>query len=1513
LYVTTLKYKHIKKLKKIGLIVLLVIISLPTGLFFLINSDRVQNKVAEKVTVWLSKELGNHISLSHVRVSWFNRVTVTDLYVTGLRGDTILYAPEIIGRLNLFAFSSRQISIRKAILRRADIRFALDPERDEINIKFIIEKLKSKDSSDVAPRWDFDIQHIELDDCRFSFTNPTKTFDRPFGMDYANLRISHLNLHVSDFRPGNESEKGVRFRIRKLACSEQCGLEVRSLSADFFVNSSHLSFKDVHIITDASEIRADDVSFVFRSFQDFGNGQFISKVNMNINVTASKVDFCELSCFVPVFGEYPSFALMTGTVTGTIDNLKGENIHITCGSRSNVQCNFDLKGLPDIRSTFIYADVADLTTCPADMEQIRTSRAETGHIILPETMKRLKEIRFVGNFTGFFDDFVTYGTFSTNLGNLSTDLAIKPVAAEDTSFTFRGKLNTEQFHLGQLLKQPSIGKITMNGMVEGVASGPGNIRATIEGLIKSVYLKDYSYRDISVNGAINNRMYDGKLSIDEPNIKMDFSGKVDLTNPAVPSFDFWANVERAKLYPLKLADEDTSSFVSFSITAGFSGTNIDNVMGDFRLENSLIRRKNREIEINNLLLFTKNIKDTNSFILRSDILDAEIFGQYQFLKLPESFLSLVKNYAPAWSASSTDPDSLSQNKFRFEAEFKDTEKLTYFFLDEFHIMKGSRLEGIYNPSQKDVQFALTVPSMYFNGKIWRDFFVTGATKDTVFQLTAGSRIFKWNRNISFENFSLMLNAQSDSVDVSVSWNNWDSVLNKGALHSRVFFENRTKGKIPLISIFTDPGQITTSGDRWAITHQGILIDSSRIAINNLQIKRPGQEIAVAGVISTQEEDKLLVNVKNVNLSVLNSSLQFKNMMFGGTANGTVSLSNLYRIPVLVSDMHVKDFSLNGGLFGDTNLSAAWNASDRNVYVDAESLLNDLRTLYAHGNYNISGKNLNFDIQVENAPATVFQPYIENIFTNMEGAVSIQAQLTGTVDAPLLNGTARLQNTALTLDYTKTRYSCSGNADIRNNVVLFNDIQIQDRFGNTGKLNGSITAQHLRTLQLNIQLNTGNLEVLNTTERDNESFYGKAFAGGNIRITGNPNDLTMNINVRTAKNTLFNIPIVSNEDVAHTSFISFVDHTVRPRKYATNFRKRYRPAGSAGEAQEEQKTTINLSVDVTPEAEVQLIFDSKIGDIVRAKGTGNISLNITNNRFDMFGTYVVEEGDYLFTVQNVFNKHFVLEKGGMITWNGSPTDALLNLKAKYTTKPPLSDLMGSVNENGVNRSVVVECVLHITNKLTDPNVRFELVMPNAQQEIRSFLSAATNTDEELSQQFLWLLIMNRFYVEPSMSVKNTENPSGSSGVETMALGTASEFMTSQLSRMLSQWSNNFDVNLSYHPGMGTEGQNFGMDLSTDVWSIHVNYEVGGMKAAETSSNVLGDFTFDAKLNKSGKLRFKAFNRSNEQYFIQAPYTQGIGLLYREDFNRVKDIFFRKKEETEWLLQEKDKPDETPGNG
>ena len=58
-------------------------------------------------------------------------------------------------------------------------------------------------------------------------------------------------------------------------------------------------------------------------------------------------------------------------------------------------------------------------------------------------------------------------------------------------------------------------------------------------------------------------------------------------------------------------------------------------------------------------------------------------------------------------------------------------------------------------------------------------------------------------------------------------------------------------------------------------------------------------------------------------------------------------------------------------------------------------------------------------------------------------------------------------------------------------------------------------------------------------------------------------------------------------------------------------------------------------------------------------------------------------------------------------------------------------------------IPVEPQLNLSGNLFNPVVGFNIYLPNADEETRTYLRNAITTEEELSQQFLYLLVMNSF--------------------------------------------------------------------------------------------------------------------------------------------------------------------------
>ena len=217
------------------------------------------------------------------------------------------------------------------------------------------------------------------------------------------------------------------------------------------------------------------------------------------------------------------------------------------------------------------------------------------------------------------------------------------------------------------------------------------------------------------------------------------------------------------------------------------------------------------------------------------------------------------------------------------------------------------------------------------------------------------------------------------------------------------------------------------------------------------------------------------------------------------------------------------------------------------------------------------------------------------------------------------------------------------------------------------------------------------------------------------------------------------------------------------------------------------------------------------------------------------------------------------------------------------------------DDAFKERIPVECLLSLSEKLMNPVIKFDINLPTADEETKEYLKLAINTEEELSRQFLYLLVMNSFYPDPEMYVSSgsqgtpLSDPKGAAAIGV----TTSEMLSNQLSKWLSQISNDFDIGFNYRPGNEVTPQEVEFALSTQLLNDKVvlngNVDMRENLSSTKASKISGDFNIDFKLTE--KLRFKVFNRSNNNllYDVGASNTQGFGIFFRRDFDRLKDFF------------------------
>jgi hypothetical protein len=484
-------------------------------------------------------------------------------------------------------------------------------------------------------------------------------------------------------------------------------------------------------------------------------------------------------------------------------------------------------------------------------------------------------------------------------------------------------------------------------------------------------------------------------------------------------------------------------------------------------------------------------------------------------------------------------------------------------------------------------------------------------------------------------------------------------------------------------------------------------------------------------------------------------------------------------------------------------------------------------------------------------------------------------LNGMLAAPQLTGYADVSNGGLYVDYLGTQYQIEDRIWIEPDRFVFDELKLRDEKNNEAKIHGYIGHQAFGDWTFNLlgDLEKEPLLVLNTTEEQNQDYYGRAYATGNFKINGDLEKLNFDIALKTRVGTKLMMPMASSGDEEIGQFIQFV----KPDQI-----KEEPPLDLSG-------ISLNIQIDVTPDAELSIIFDEAVGDVMKGRGQGHLSMGISKlSTFDMYGQIEIVSGNYLFTLANLINKDFSVQPGGTISWYGDPYNAELKLAAVYKVNASLSDILADANQTG--QRVPVDLLMNLTGKMLNPNVAFDIKLPSADPMTKSRFEAIMSNEQEKNRQAFSLLVLRQFMSPPNI-VKSAD-ASTNFGVA----ANTTELLSSQISNWLSQISDDFNLGFNYRSGDQISNEEIALALSTQLFDNRVqlsgNFGVSkGNAINQQPSNYIGDVKVEYLLTKDGKLKLMAYNESNNYRDIttqQSPYTQGVGLVYQQDFDHLKEL-------------------------
>ncbi len=1438
----------------------------------------VQTYLTQKIAERLSKQFNTTISIKGVSITFFNKILLKDVLIEDQKRDSLLFVHELSASIDSFSIKKRFVAINTLKLQKTLLNLSFDAG-GKPNYQFLLGNSQKKDSTENdSLNFGLILKKFDFSNARIQYAFVDSTGPRNISLDDVSFDVSDLKL----------DENNVAFNVNSFKLNDRKEFNLENFSAKFRTTKDSIVINQLKAKTPDSEITELNFS-VDKS--DMNKKIDLKKLKIFLSLKQSFISLKDIGLLVPDLKGMDEKIEISGQISGRLADLKGKNIALSIRKNTRLAFDFYLSGLPDIASTYMHID---LKQSFADLNELTNVKLPDNfpltQVKLPEQFNNAGIIEYNGNFTGFLSDFVAYGTFKSKWGVLTTDLSFVPTTGDNLKIN--GKVKTVNFKLQELTQTDLLEKVTFNGNIKGFLNQQNHdFSATLTGKIDSLTMNDYQYKNFELSGDIENKQFKGSLTANDPNLKFQFNGEFNLNIP-IPVFNFEMMVEKANLKALKLIKGFNESNVSFALNANFTGNNIDNLAGSIHFKEGSYQNENGSLVFNNFDLKTFNEMEP-VLQIRSDFFDADIRGKYQLHNLHSTILKIISNYLPSTGLSYS--DQRTYNNFDFKFNLKDINRFTRVLIPDLKIEPGT-IEGSINSEKNRMTVNALFPQVKFQNTVLQKLRLN-IDGDSKLHVRNKVDELDFGEQLKIYNLSLTADASDDVLDSKITWNNYESVTYSGILNtSTKFLKQKNK---PHIDISIKPSRLYLADSLWLLNSALVSIDSSFIKINKLKISNKTQSITADGAINKNQTDKLNLIFSQVDLKSFNQFIG-DDLELKGELDGILSIFDIYNQPLFLSDLKVGKLSLLGQPLGEAKIQSRWNPEDKEINGDLLLNSDKKELLHAYGTYNPEQDSLSVYTNFNHFSLLILQPLLGSSFTNFHGDATGEVWIHGPSGHIKHDGALYAENAGLMLTDLRANYTFSDSARFSNDKIIFPNIKVHDDYGNTGIFSGTIQHQTFSKMIYDLSVKTekgGKILAINTTPEINQQFYGKMFGSGNVKITGKGDQILISGAARTEKGTEMNIYLEYEDDAQEYDFLTFISHGYKPQQTETN------------RIIDDSDVQMKFDVQITPEAKAQLIYNSQIGDVIKSQGSGNLQVNIDNNyNISLYGQYTVDQGDYLFTLKNVINKKFDIERGGTIEWNGDPVVATINLNAIYKLKASLSELLANTQKTSYTQRVPVMCKINLTKNLTNPDIKFNIELPTTESGIRDEVAQYINSEEDMNKQILSLLVLGKFYTPEYLrgSYSNMGN--------NLVGSTASELFSNQLSNWLSKISNDFDIGVNYRPGNQITNDEVELALSTQIFNdrVSINGNIGNNSSQKTTTNgnaLVGDADINVKLTNNGKLQFKAYNHANNNLIYEtSPYTQGIGLSYREDFNtfdelwqKVKHVFKRKNSRSKQKYQ------------
>lgn len=1360
----------------------------------------------------------------------------------------------------------------------------------EQNISYNKNDNTKPDLSFIDTDFFLEIENINVEEGNIQYINRnsnTSITQNKFNQN--NIQLSNLTGVIGNFQLLDDT---LKLTNTILSFKEQCGLEVQSLKTDFTMQPKLMLFDALNLKIPGSNLK-NSIALKFRNtdaFEDFEN-----KVQLSGKLFDSYLTLNSIKTFIPAenlarLSEkfLKEKIAINGRIIGSINNLKSKQLQLSVGETQQFNGDIVLQNIMDIENATIFSDSIFIET--------NLNYLNENLVKLPKQVAAINKVIYNGSLNGGLDSLLINGSIDSDYGlaNANILLQLKKQTA------YKGTVAVADFNLKPFLAddKQKIENVTATIEIDGSGDNINTINTLLKAYISKATYNNETYEKIAFNGKLDQRKFMGSLISQANNLNVEAIGYVDLKNEE-PVIKLKTTINEVDLKALKLSKQPF--VIKAKTDIDFAGQDIDEITGNFGIEELTIVTGGKTYDIGDLnVSSTKNAGGEKIVQLKSTPMQAQVEGNFSFKDIHLVLQQIVNNYISytIWDKPKFSKDSYAM----FNIDINDETLLKQYTNKAVALNGLTNIKGNFNSKNNSLNLNIENTQLTIDNNSFNGIKLEALTDGDVLKISSSIDTLYTIDSIKVENIRLTGDVKNDIFDFNIKTANNETP-------NRVDLNGQLAVAFDTLNLDLGSSKIFINNQFWEANSGTIKFAApDYLYIESLSLAQKFQSVFIKNLPGLDGKSTTIIEANGLDLNDFAALAGPGKLKLKGKVNGDILVEDIFNLPAIEGLFTVNDFYYGNTFLGDFKFEAKKTPGTEKLFTKIE-LLDTLNKVNGSGtlDYGVKPPLIQFDFNIDTLSIAILQDIIGDNIADTQGIITGNGKVIGAINDPKFEAELTVINAATTVQYLKCRYYVNNQSfKITNQSLIFDYFILNDEQDNYAELIGILDLSDLDKIYTEIMIFTPQFQFLNTKKKDNNYFYGNAYADGSLYIEGFLDDISFDITATSLPGTKIFLPLEYDYTEREELFYSFVNTSTDSLSI------------------EEDNYEIDLSqfrfsgiFDITDDAEIQIIFDQQAGDIIKSRGNGEIFMDVNKlGEFAMLGNYTITEGDYLFTFLNIINKKFKVEPGGTINWSGDPLNAQIDINAVYEKRVapyPLVEDLGLPDSDvaEAKNPVPSKLNLNLVGGLATPEIKLSLELEKSGVGdflIDSRINEINNDEVQLNKQVIGLLLFNRFLPVNEAITALAQSPF-QSGVNTV-----SELVSNQLSIYLSDALSDLfdDVNVSYQ-NFGIENNSeedllneFELDLGKRFLNNRLYISVGGnlQVGTVTTQNQLkdknvntffgGDFLIEYTLTADRQLKVKAY-RQNDYDVIQRFNKTGIGLSYQKSFKNYGNIFnFKKKE-------------------